>query len=73
MRHPLQGVYPDAPGLAPAQDRSIAVLEGSMLFSRRKFNALASLAADRDPRSELARSIAPKGYHAESVGVYTTR
>jgi nucleoside-diphosphate-sugar epimerase len=35
--------------------------------------ALASLAANEDPRSELARSIAPKGYHAESVGVYTTR
>lgn len=35
--------------------------------------ALVALAAGRDPRSELARSIGMKGYHAESTGVYTVR
>jgi UDP-glucose 4-epimerase len=35
--------------------------------------ALARLAAGEDPRSELARTIGAKGYHAESTGVYTVR
>lgn len=33
---------------------------------------LDSVAAGRDPRSELARMIGAKGYHAEATGVYTT-
>jgi nucleoside-diphosphate-sugar epimerase len=35
--------------------------------------ALDALAAGSDPRSELARSIGAKGYHAVSTGVYTVR
>jgi nucleoside-diphosphate-sugar epimerase len=35
--------------------------------------ALNALAAGGDPRSELARSIGAKGYHAVSTGVYTVR
>jgi nucleoside-diphosphate-sugar epimerase len=35
--------------------------------------ALDALAAGGDPRSELARSIGAKGYHAVSTGVYTVR
>ena len=35
--------------------------------------ALRDLQAGRDPRSELARSIGAKGYHAVSTGVYTVR
>jgi nucleoside-diphosphate-sugar epimerase len=35
--------------------------------------ALDLLAAGEDPRSELARTVGAKGYHAESTGVYTTR
>ena len=35
--------------------------------------SLDALAAGRDPRSELARSIGAKGYHAVSTGVYTVR
>jgi nucleoside-diphosphate-sugar epimerase len=35
--------------------------------------ALAALAAGTDPRSELARMVGAKGYHAESTGVYTVR
>jgi nucleoside-diphosphate-sugar epimerase len=35
--------------------------------------ALERLAAGEDPRSELARTIGAKGYHAESTGVYTVR
>jgi UDP-glucose 4-epimerase len=35
--------------------------------------ALKSLAAGLDPRSELARAVGAKGYHAESTGVYTRR
>jgi UDP-glucose 4-epimerase len=35
--------------------------------------ALDLLAAGQDPRSELARTVGAKGYHAESTGVYTTR
>jgi nucleoside-diphosphate-sugar epimerase len=35
--------------------------------------ALQALAAGEDPRSELARSIGAKGYHAEPTGVYTRR
>ncbi len=35
--------------------------------------ALAALAAGEDPRSELARSIGAKGYHAVTTGVYTVR
>jgi UDP-glucose 4-epimerase len=35
--------------------------------------ALQKLAAGEDPRSELARTIGAKGYHAESTGVYTVR
>lgn len=31
------------------------------------------LKADRDPRSELARAVGAKGYHATSTGVYTVR
>ena len=33
---------------------------------------LDSVAAGRDPRSELARRIGAKGYHARPTGVYTT-
>jgi nucleoside-diphosphate-sugar epimerase len=35
--------------------------------------ALEALAAGADPRSELARSVGAKGYHAASTGVYTIR
>jgi UDP-glucose 4-epimerase len=35
--------------------------------------ALKSLAAGLDPRSELARAVGAKGYHADSTGVYTRR
>jgi nucleoside-diphosphate-sugar epimerase len=35
--------------------------------------ALDALAAGHDPRSELAREIGAKGYHAVSTGVYTVR
>jgi nucleoside-diphosphate-sugar epimerase len=35
--------------------------------------ALEALGAGGDPRSELARSIGAKGYHAVSTGVYTVR
>jgi UDP-glucose 4-epimerase len=35
--------------------------------------ALDRLQAGEDPRSALARSIGPKGYHAVSTGVYTVR
>jgi UDP-glucose 4-epimerase len=35
--------------------------------------ALKSLAAGQDPRSELARAVGAKGYHAQSTGVYTQR
>jgi nucleoside-diphosphate-sugar epimerase len=35
--------------------------------------ALGALAAGADPRSELARSVGAKGYHATSTGVYTVR
>jgi UDP-glucose 4-epimerase len=35
--------------------------------------ALKSLAAGLDPRSELARVVGAKGYHAASTGVYTRR
>jgi UDP-glucose 4-epimerase len=36
-------------------------------------DALRRLAAGEDPRSELARQIGAKGYHAVSTGVYTVR
>jgi UDP-glucose 4-epimerase len=36
-------------------------------------HALERLGNDEDPRSELARSIGAKGYHAVSTGVYTVR
>jgi nucleoside-diphosphate-sugar epimerase len=36
-------------------------------------SALDALAVGGDPRSELARSIGAKGYHAVSTGVYTVR
>ncbi len=35
--------------------------------------ALDRLAAGQDPRSELARLVGAKGYHAETTGVYTRR
>jgi UDP-glucose 4-epimerase len=35
--------------------------------------ALGRLASGEDPRSELAREVGAKGYHAETSGVYTTR
>jgi UDP-glucose 4-epimerase len=35
--------------------------------------ALQELAAGREPRSELARAVGAKGYHAATTGVYTTR
>jgi UDP-glucose 4-epimerase len=35
--------------------------------------ALRELAAGRKPRSELARAVGAKGYHARSTGVYTVR
>ena len=35
--------------------------------------AIDALAAGEDPRSELARAIGAKGYHAESTGPYTVR
>jgi UDP-glucose 4-epimerase len=35
--------------------------------------ALDSLAAGEDPRSEVARAVGAKGYHAETTGVYTSR
>jgi UDP-glucose 4-epimerase len=36
-------------------------------------SALERMAAGRDPRSQLARAVGAKGYHARSHGVYTTR
>jgi UDP-glucose 4-epimerase len=36
-------------------------------------NALDLLARGEEPRSELARAVGAKGYHAESTGVYTVR
>jgi UDP-glucose 4-epimerase len=36
-------------------------------------SALDRLAAGEDPRSDLAREIGPKGYHAVATGPYTTR
>jgi UDP-glucose 4-epimerase len=36
-------------------------------------HALDLVAAGEDPRSELARAVGAKGYHAESTGVYTVR
>ncbi len=36
-------------------------------------HALAELARGAEPRSELAREVGAKGYHAETTGVYTTR
>jgi nucleoside-diphosphate-sugar epimerase len=36
-------------------------------------HALDRLSAGEDPRSELARSVGAKGYHAVSTGVYTVR
>jgi UDP-glucose 4-epimerase len=36
-------------------------------------HVLDRLAAGEDTRSELARAVGAKGYHAESTGVYTTR
>lgn len=35
--------------------------------------ALDALAAGEEPRSELARMIGAKGYHAETTGIYTVR
>jgi UDP-glucose 4-epimerase len=35
--------------------------------------ALALVAAGEEPRSELARTVGAKGYHAQSTGVYTVR
>ena len=35
--------------------------------------ALDRLRAGEEPRSELARAVGAKGYHAESTGVYTRR
>jgi UDP-glucose 4-epimerase len=35
--------------------------------------ALDALARGGDPRSELARAVGAKGYHAESTGIYTSR
>lgn len=35
--------------------------------------ALDALARGQDPRSQVARSIGAKGYHAQSTGVYTVR
>jgi UDP-glucose 4-epimerase len=34
---------------------------------------LNELANGREPRSELARAVGAKGYHAESTGIYTVR
>jgi UDP-glucose 4-epimerase len=36
-------------------------------------SALDRLAAGEDPRSDLAREIGPKGYHAVATGPYTAR
>jgi UDP-glucose 4-epimerase len=36
-------------------------------------HALDRLARGEDPRSDLARAVGAKGYHAETTGVYTTR
>jgi UDP-glucose 4-epimerase len=35
--------------------------------------ALDSVAAGREPRSDLALAVGAKGYHAESTGPYTAR
>ena len=35
--------------------------------------ALERIAAGEDPRSELARTVGAKGYHAVTTGVYTAR
>ena len=36
-------------------------------------HALELLANGRDVRSELAKQVGAKGYHAESTGIYTVR
>jgi UDP-glucose 4-epimerase len=36
-------------------------------------HAIELLAAGEDPRSELARAVGAKGYHAVSTGPYTVR
>ena len=35
--------------------------------------ALERLRAGEEPRSELARAVGAKGYHAETTGIYTRR
>lgn len=61
------------PGLDRVYDNGLAVRE--LGFSPRYDfrSALDRLSAGEDPRSELARQVGAKGYHAESTGVYTTR
>ena len=36
-------------------------------------HAVARVAAGEEPRSELARAVGAKGYHAQPTGIYTTR
>ena len=61
------------PGLDRVYDNGLAVRE--LGFSPRYDfrSALDRLAAGEDPRSELARQVGAKGYHAEPTDVYTTR
>ena len=61
------------PGLDRVYDNSLAVHELGFAPRYDFGSALERLAAGEDPRSELARQVGAKGYHAESTGVYTTR
>jgi UDP-glucose 4-epimerase len=61
------------PGIDRVYDNSRAreELGWSPVYDFRR--ALDLVAAGEEPRSELARAVGAKGYHAESTGVYTVR
>ena len=61
------------PGLDRVYDNTLAVHELGFTPRHSFGSALERLAAGEDPRSELARQVGAKGYHAETTGVYTTR
>ena len=61
------------PGIDRVYDNTRALQELGWRPAYDFGRALRSLAAGQDPRSELARAVGAKGYHAESTGVYTQR
>lgn len=61
------------PGVDRVYDNALAVRELGFAPRYDFRHALDRLAAGEDPRSELAREVGAKGYHAETTGVYTTR